>query len=145
MARWLMGASPATDQELWTAVDRYICDRLLPADTVLDAALAAADAAGMPPIAVSANEGSCSSCSCASAARDAVLELGTLCGYSTIWLARPLPAGGRLVSLEYDPRHAEIARKNIATAGLDDVVEVRVGLRSRPSPSSPPKAGTRST
>ncbi len=127
MARWLMGSSPATTPELWTAVDRYICDRLLPPDPVLDAALAAADAAGMPPIAVTANEGKLLELLVRIQGARRVLELGTLCAYSTIWLARPLPTGGRLVTLEYDPRHAEIARQNIATAGLDHVVDVRVG------------------
>ncbi len=122
-----MRGSPATDRELWTAVDGYICDRLLAPDPVLDAALANAAAAGIPAIAVTANEGKLLELLVRVHGARRVLEMGTLCGYSTIWLARPLPAGGRLVTLEYDPRHAEIASQNIAAAGLADVVDVRVG------------------
>jgi predicted O-methyltransferase YrrM len=114
-------------QELWTAVDRYICDRLLPQDPVLDAALAASDAAGLPPIAITPNQGKLLELLVRMHGARSILELGTLGGYSTIWLARALPPGGRLVTLEASPRYAEVALANIAAAGLGDVVELRVG------------------
>jgi len=101
--------------------------RLLPPDPVLDAAVAASDAAGLPAIQVSPLQGRLLSIlAAAQRARD-ILEVGTLGGYSTIWLARALPAGGRLVSLELDPTHAAVARTNLARAGFSDRVEVRVG------------------
>jgi predicted O-methyltransferase YrrM len=127
MARWLMGASPATTQELWTAVDRYVCDRLLPADAVLDAALAASDAAGLAPIATSPNQGKLLELLARVHGAQRILELGTLGAYSTIWLARALPPGGQLVTLEADPHNAEVARANIAAAGLAEVVQLRLG------------------
>jgi predicted O-methyltransferase YrrM len=114
-------------QELWSAVDRYICDRLLDEDPVLDAALAASDAAGLPPISVTPNQGRLLELLVRIHGARRVLELGTLGGYSTIWLARGLPAGGHLVTLEADPRYAEVAGANIAAAGLADTVELRVG------------------
>jgi predicted O-methyltransferase YrrM len=114
-------------QELWTAVDRYICDHLLDEDPVLDAALAASDAAGLPPIAVTPNQGRLLELLVRIHGARRVLELGTLGGYSTIWLARGLPADGHLVTLEADPRYAEVAATNIAAAGLAEVVELRVG------------------
>jgi predicted O-methyltransferase YrrM len=81
----------------------------------------------MPPIAVSAAQGKMLALLAGMIGARNILEIGTLGGYSTIWMARALPPGGRLVSLEVDPRHAEVARKNIAAAGLDHVAEVRVG------------------
>ena len=90
-------------------------------------AVAATAAAGMPPIAVSAPQGQLLALLARMAGARQVLELGTLGGYSTIWLARALPAGGRLISLEVDPRHAEVARANLAAAGVESIVEVRVG------------------
>jgi predicted O-methyltransferase YrrM len=114
-------------QRQWTAVDRYITDRLVPPDPALDAALAASDAAGLPPIAVAPNQGKLLSLLAQAIGARRILEIGTLGGYSTIWLARALPADGRLVTLEADQRHAEVARANIALAGLADVVEIRVG------------------
>jgi predicted O-methyltransferase YrrM len=114
-------------QEQWTAVDRYITDLLLPADPALDAALEAQAAAGLPPINVAPNQGQLLQILARAMGARAILEIGTLGGYSTIWLARALPAGGRLISLEADPRHAEVARANIARAGLGAVVEVRLG------------------
>jgi len=127
MARWLMGASPATTQELWTAVDRYICDRLLPQDAVLDAALTASDAAGLAAIATSPNQGKLLELLARVHGAQRILELGTLGGYSTIWLARALPPGGQLVTLEADPHNAEVASANIAAAGLAEVVQLRLG------------------
>jgi predicted O-methyltransferase YrrM len=115
------------DEELWTAVDGYIADRLLPADPVLDAALRASSEAGMARGAVAPNQGKLLEILARSSGARRILELGTLGGYSTIWLGRALPEGGRLISLEADPRHAELARANIADAGLSGIVEVRVG------------------
>ena len=114
-------------EELWTAVDKYLTDLFLPLDAALDAALADSDAAGLPTIAVSANEGKLLHLLARAIGARKILELGTLGGYSTIWLARALPVGGRLISLEYAAKNAEVARKNIARAGLADRVEVRVG------------------
>jgi predicted O-methyltransferase YrrM len=114
-------------QELWTAVDRYITDGIVPSDPVLDAALAASAAAGLPAIQVSANLGKFLALLATIRGARRILELGTLGGYSTIWLARTLPPGGRLITLEAEPRHAEVARGNLARAGLADVVEVRLG------------------
>jgi predicted O-methyltransferase YrrM len=114
-------------QELWTAVDDYICDQLLPEDPVLDAALQASDAAGLPPIAITPNQGKLLQLLVRIHGTRSILELGTLGGYSTIWLARALPAGGRLVTLEADPRYAEVALANIAAADLAEIVQLRVG------------------
>jgi predicted O-methyltransferase YrrM len=111
----------------WTAVDRHITDHLLPADPVLEAALRDSDAAELPPIAVTANQGKLLELLARIQGARTILELGTLGGYSTIWLARALPPGGRLITLEYEPRFAEVARANIARAGFADVVELRVG------------------
>ncbi|HEY7831407.1 MAG TPA: O-methyltransferase [Solirubrobacteraceae bacterium] len=114
-------------QERWDGIDRYISDHLLEPDPVLDAALKDSDAAGLPPIAVTAPQGKLLQLLLRLARARTVLELGTLGGYSTIWLARALPADGRLVSLEANPDYAKVAQANIARAGLDRVVEVRVG------------------
>jgi predicted O-methyltransferase YrrM len=114
-------------QELWSAVDRYIGDTLVGADAALEAALAASAAAGLPPINVAPNQGKLLHLLARAVGASAILEVGTLGGYSTIWLARALPPGGHLVTLELDAVHAEVARRNLATAELDDVVEVRVG------------------
>ena len=114
-------------EELWTAVDKYLTDLFVPQDAALEAALADSDAAALPTIAVSANEGKLLHLLARAVGARKILELGTLGGYSTIWLARALPAGGRLISLEYAAKNAEVARKNIARAGLADRVEVRVG------------------
>jgi len=111
----------------WTAVDRYISKALIPADPVLDAALAASDKAGLPAIAVAPNQGKWLMILAQAIGARSILEMGTLGGYSTIWLARGLPADGRLITLEFDPKHAEVARANVAHAGLADKVEIRVG------------------
>jgi predicted O-methyltransferase YrrM len=115
-------------EELWTAVDHYFGDLLVSADPALDEALAASAAAGLPAINVSPVQGKLLHLLAQAIGARNVLEIGTLGGYSTIWLARALPDGGRLISLEADPRHAEVARANIARAGLDDRVEVRLGM-----------------
>ena len=114
-------------QELWTEVDRYITDLLIPSDPVLDAALQASDAAGLPPHNVSPNQGKLLMLLALIHKARTILEIGTLGGYSTIWLARALPADGHLITLESNPQHAEVARDNIARAGLAHLVEVRVG------------------
>jgi predicted O-methyltransferase YrrM len=114
-------------RERWSAVDRYITDLLVPEDSGLDAALRASDAAGLPPIAVTPNQGKLLELIARVQGARTILELGTLGGYSTIWLARALPAGGRLVTLEAEPRYAELARANIARAGFGEIVELRVG------------------
>jgi predicted O-methyltransferase YrrM len=114
-------------QERWGAVDRYIADLLLPPDPALDAALEASAAAGLPAHQVSPAQGKLLQLLALMQGARTILEIGTLGGYSAIWLARALPAGGRLVALEADPGYAAVARANVARAGLADVVEVRVG------------------
>jgi len=114
-------------QDQWDAVDDYIRDLVVGDDPALDAALADSDAAGLPQIAVSPNHGKMLHLLARMNRASTILEIGTLAGYSTIWLARALPADGRLISLEYEQRHAEVARANLARAGLADRVEVRVG------------------
>jgi predicted O-methyltransferase YrrM len=114
-------------QDLWSAVDRYLCDRLVPSDSALDEVLEESAAAGLPPIAVTPNLGKLLYLIARIQGAKSILEIGTLAGYSTIWLARALPPGGRLMTLEADPKHAEIARTNLIRAGLADVVELRLG------------------
>jgi predicted O-methyltransferase YrrM len=114
-------------QQLWTAVDDYINDLFISSDPVLEATLAASEAAGLPSISVSPTEGKLLMLLARLHGARTILEIGTLGGYSTIWLARALPAGGTLITLEASPKHAEVAIANIARAGLGDVVDVRVG------------------
>jgi predicted O-methyltransferase YrrM len=113
--------------DTWAAVDSYLEGVLLPADPVLDAALARSADAGLPAIQVSALQGMLLQLLVRATAARRVLEIGTLGGYSTIWLARGLPPGGRLTTLELEPHHAEVARRNLADAGLADRVDVLVG------------------
>ena len=115
------------DQDTWAAVDRYITDLFVPSDRALDEALEASAAAGLPAISVSPNQGKLLHLLARIQGARNILEIGTLGGYSTIWLARALPADGRLITLEYEPKHADVARASIARAGLADVVELRVG------------------
>jgi predicted O-methyltransferase YrrM len=117
----------SVSQDLWTAVDEYIADQVLPVDETLEEALRASAEAGLPNISVAPNQGKLLHLLARVKGARSILEIGTLGGYSTIWLARALPPGGRLVTLEADPRHAEVARGNIARAGLADVVELRLG------------------
>ncbi|MEV6074806.1 O-methyltransferase [Streptomyces sp. NPDC052069] len=114
-------------QAQWTAVDNYFNGLLVGPDEALDAAVGASGAAGLPAIQVAPNQGKLLNMLARLQGARTILEIGTLGGYSTIWLARALPAGGRLVTLEFDPAYAEVARANIARAGLAEVVEVRVG------------------
>jgi predicted O-methyltransferase YrrM len=120
-------STKSSAQARWSAVDRYINDLLAPPDPALDAALAASEAAGLPAIAVTPSQGKLLQLLARVQGARAILELGTLGGYSTIWLARALPAGGRLYTLEANPAYAEIAAASIARAGLADAVELRVG------------------
>ncbi len=115
------------DKEQWTAVDQYITTLLDPPDPALDDALRASAAAGLPEIAVSPPHGALLTVLARAVGARRILEIGTLGGYSAIRLARALPPDGRLVTLEVNPRHAEVARSNIARAGLADRVEVRIG------------------
>lgn len=117
-----------SDQDVWTAVDRYIAGTIVYCDPVLDAALAASDAAGLPSISVSATHGKLLALLAQIRGARSVLEIGTLGGFSTIWLARALPPAGRLISLEADPNHARVATANLAAAGLSHIAEVRVGM-----------------
>jgi len=111
----------------WEAVDDYLVDALLVPDAGLTGARKAADAAGLPPIAVAPNQGKLLHLLARMISARAILEIGTLGGYSTIWLARALPDGGQLTTLEVDPRHVEVARRSLQSAGVGDRVEVKVG------------------
>jgi predicted O-methyltransferase YrrM len=113
--------------EQWTAVDRYITDLLVAPDAALDEALKSSAAAGLPAIHVSPNQGKMLHLLARLQGARNILEIGTLGGYSTIWLARALPAGGKLITLEADAKHATIAKQNIARANLTDRVELRLG------------------
>jgi predicted O-methyltransferase YrrM len=114
-------------QEIWSAVDNYFNEVFLSPDAALDNAIAASSAAGLPAIAVSPTQGKLLFLLAQIQGARNILEIGTLGGYSTIWLARALPPDGRLVTLEASAKHAEVATKNIVRAGLSDTVEVRVG------------------
>jgi predicted O-methyltransferase YrrM len=115
------------NKQLWTAVDQYTTDLLLAPDPVLDAVLAASDAAKLPSINVSPSQGKLLMLLARLAGASQILEIGTLGGYSSIWLARALRPGGRLITLEANSKHAEAARANIARAGFAGSVEVRLG------------------
>ena len=115
------------NQEVWTAVDDYINSLLVPSDPVLDAALASSTAANLPAIQVSPPLGKMLHVLARLIGARNVLEIGTLGGYSTIWLARALPPAGRVLTLEADPKHADVARANFARAGLTNVIELRLG------------------
>lgn len=115
------------NQDLFTAVDEYLQGLFIPPDPALDGALQASAAAGLPAIHVAPNQGKLLHLLARMLGARRILEIGTLGGYSTIWLARALPPNGRLISLELSPQHAEVARGNLARAGLADRAEVRVG------------------
>jgi predicted O-methyltransferase YrrM len=114
-------------QENWTAVDEYVSGLLAPHDEALEAALRDSEDAGLPAIQVSPAQGKLLYLLAKSIGARQILEFGTLGGYSTIWLARALPADGRLVTLEAEPRNAKVASGNIARAGIGDLVDLRVG------------------
>ncbi len=113
--------------ETWTAVDQYTTELFALRDPALDAALEASRAAELPAINVAPNQGQFLQLLAMCCQARSILEIGTLGGYSTIWLARALPAGGRLVTLEFEPKHADVARANITRAGLDKIVEWHQG------------------
>lgn len=119
--------SSASELALWTPVDRYFEQAFGPDDPVLEAALRASAAAGLPEIQVSPLQGRFLHLLARGIRAERILEVGTLGGYSTIWLGRALPNTGRLLTLEREPKHAEVARANLARAGLTDRVEVRIG------------------
>jgi len=113
--------------EQWAEVDHYLTDLLVGQDDVLRETLRSSDAAGLPAINVSPPQGKLLHLLARLGGARRVLEIGTLAGYSTIWLARALPAGGRVITLEMEPKHAEVARANFARAGLESVIELRLG------------------
>lgn len=114
-------------EEQWNAVDQYISDTLVGHDEALEAALADTASSGLPPINVAPNQGKMLMLFALLVGAKRILEIGTLAGYSAIWMARGLAPGGRLVTLEADAKHAGVARANIARAGLADRIEVREG------------------
>jgi predicted O-methyltransferase YrrM len=115
------------DSDAWRAVDDYFTETLVRSDAALTAALAASADAGLPPIQVSAPQGKLLMLLAQMLGAQRILEVGTLGGYSTIWLARGLSDGGRLITLEIDPTHAQVARANLDRAGFAESVEVRLG------------------
>ncbi len=115
------------NQQQWTNVDTYFCDLLVPSDAALDAAIKSSDQAGLPSHHVAPNQGKLLQLLAQVQGARNILEIGTLAGYSTIWLLRALPTNGRLVTLESNPTHAEVAQANITRAGLSHLVELRLG------------------
>ncbi len=111
----------------WEAVDAYFEGALFGKDPVLEAVLEASRAGGLPEIAVAANQGMLLNILARSVGAQRILEVGTLGGYSSIWLARALPAGGKLITLEVEKKHADVARANFERAGLADKIELRLG------------------
>ena len=120
--------------DLWGRVDDYIAEQLVAEDAVLQATLSANGAAGLPAIDVSAAQGKFLNLLVSITGARRVLEVGTLGGYSTIWMARALPADGKLVTLEFSPHHAEVAQSNITRAGLNHIVEIHVGAAAETLP-----------
>lgn len=114
-------------QAAWGEVDAYLVETLLPRDPALEAALGTSDAAGLPAINVAPNQGRLLELLARAVGARRILEVGTLGGYSTIWMGRALPPDGELVTLELDPAHADVARANLDRAGLGDRAEIRVG------------------
>ena len=125
--------------ERWAEVDGYLAERLAPGEAALTAALEASAAAGLPAADVSPVQGALLELLARLCGARAILEIGTLAGYSTIWLARALPPDGRLVTLEADPRHAAVARENLARADVSELVEVIEGpaLETLPGVAGP--------
>lgn len=114
-------------QELWTAVDNYIVSKVHPSDASLDEAIRASEEAGLPAIQVSPAQGKFLYLLAKVQRAQRILEIGTLGGYSTIWLARALPDDGKLITMEIDPKHAAVARSNLEREGVSNKVEVLVG------------------
>lgn len=117
----------AHSEEQWKQVDAYMAEQLIPADLLLDAALQRNAEAGLPAHDVAVNQGKLLHLFARMCGAQTILEIGTLGGYSTIWLARALPEGGKVITLEANARHADIALQNIRAAGVADKVEIRVG------------------
>lgn len=115
------------DNKIFESVDQYICDFFVPQDEALLAAERSLQEEGMPPISVSPNQGKFLHLLALLCKAKRILEVGTLAGYSTIWMARALPKDGKLISLEYEPKHARVAKRNVERAGLQSKVEIRVG------------------
>jgi predicted O-methyltransferase YrrM len=128
-------------QQTWTAVDDFFDEQLRLSDPVLESALARSAEAGLPPINVTPNSGKLLHLLARFGQARRILEIGTLGGYSTIWLARALPLAGRLITLEVDPAHAEVARANLEAAGLSGMVEVRLGKALETLPVLAAEAG----
>jgi predicted O-methyltransferase YrrM len=115
------------DDQRFNDVERWIVGHLIPEDDALREAVERADASGIPSIQVDPTMGKLLNLLARMVGAQRILEVGTLAGYSTIWMARALPSDGKLITLEYDPKHAEVAEKNIAAAGLGEMVDLRVG------------------
>ncbi|UDQ82067.1 O-methyltransferase [Erwinia rhapontici] len=115
------------NQPRWTQVDQYLVEQLVPQDAALLAALENNQAAGLPAIDVAPNQGKLLNLLAKMVGAKRILEIGTLGGYSTLWLARALPDDGKVITLEYEAHHAEIAAQNIRRAGLESKVTIRVG------------------
>ena len=129
---------------LWTEIDDYLDDCFVPGDDALDAALASSEAAGLPRINVAPNQASCLMLLAQAIGASRILEIGTLGGYSTIWLARGLAPGSKLITLDANAKFAEVARVNIARAGFAEMVELRVGKSERHFAKSRRRAAIRS-
>jgi len=114
-------------EDQWVAVEQYFSKSLLLNDPTLESALATSEKAGLPAISVSPTQGKLLQMLAQMLGARAILEIGTLGGYSTIWLARGMSPGGHLITLEVDPSHAAVAQRNLSSAGLQEVVEVKVG------------------
>jgi len=114
-------------QDVWEAVDKFLDKMMIPHDSALEDALAAAAAAKLPAIQVSSVQGKFLHLLARILGARNILEIGTLGGYSTLWMARALPEGGRIITLEADPKHADVAKKNFARAGVESKVELRLG------------------
>ncbi|HEV7994075.1 MAG TPA: O-methyltransferase [Gemmatimonadaceae bacterium] len=114
----------------WADVDEFFTQHLLPADDALNAAMETSVAEGLPPISVTPPQGKLLHLLARITGAKRILEIGTLGGYSTIWLARALPSGGKVITLEIDQHHADVATRNLARAGLTDRVEIRIGRAS---------------
>jgi predicted O-methyltransferase YrrM len=128
------------EKDRWVEVDHYFEGLMLPRDEALEKALEASAAAGLPAINVAPNQGRFLHLLARMLGARKILEIGTLGGYSSIWLARALPPDGRLITLEYEPRHADVARANLERAGLADRVEIRVGRAIENLPELEPEA-----
>jgi predicted O-methyltransferase YrrM len=115
------------NQQLFEAVDNYICDLVAPEDEALKVTIESIEKNNIPQISVSAGQGKFLQVLAKLCNAKKILEIGTLAGYSTIWMARSLPKDGKLISLEYEQLHADVATENIKRAGLEEIVEIRVG------------------